>query len=167
MARTKLNPLDQSTSFTATIGTPVTASNTTTDVTFTSLVAAAGDSAGACFEVKVYGQANGTLGSTLTFWVSVGSTKVISIALPLASDFTTNVLQWNLEAMVTLAGTGSSATVFVDGELLWNSNINLSHVSGSGSVNQANQWTIACGATWGSASASNSVTARQGVIARR
>ena len=167
MSRTKLNPLDQATSFTSTIATPVTATNTITDATFASLVVAAGDSAGACFELKVFGQANGTLGSILSFWVSVGGTKVVSIPLTLSSDFTSTVLQWHLEAMVTLAASGASAQVYVDGELLWNSNINASHVSGSTTVNQGNQWTISCGATWGTASTSNTVTARQGVIARR
>lgn len=167
MSRTRFNPLDQSTSYTATIATPVNATNTTTDASFVSLVVAANDVPGACFEVKVYGQANGVIGSILTFWVAIGGTKVVSIPITLASDFTSATLQWHLEAMVTLAATGTAAQVYVDAELLWNSNINASHVSGSASVNQTNTWGISCGATWGTASATNSVTARQGVIARR
>jgi hypothetical protein len=167
MARTKFNPLDQSTSFTSSISSPVSASNTATDVTFASLTVAAGDSVGACFEVKVYGQANGTSGSGLTFWIAVGGAKVVSIPLTLASDFTGTALQWHFEGMVTLSGSGTAAAVYIDGELLWNSNINTSHVNGSVSVNQTNSWAITCGATWSVASASNAITARQGLIARR
>ena len=167
MARTKFNPLDQATSFTSSISAPVLASNTTTDVTFASLTVAAGDTVGACFEAKVFGQANGTIGSSLTFWIAIGGSKVVSIPLTLASDFTGTALQWHLEGMLTLSGSGTAATVYVDGELLWNSNINTSHVTGSASVNQTNAWAITCGATWGAASPSNTITARQGLIARR
>lgn len=166
MARTQLNPLDQTASFTATVGTPVSASNTTADIAFLALVAPANDLVGTCYLIKAYGQVGGAQGAMQTFWVAINGTKVLTIALTLASDFSVTPLLWTLEAMVTLASTGTSASVYLDGELLWNANVNTNHASGQATVNQGAQWSISCGCTMASAAVGNSVLCRQGMIRR-
>lgn len=166
MSRTQLNPLDQATSIVSTVASSVTASNTTSDLTFTALVVPANEMAGRCYELKAYGQSAGVLGAGITFWVTINGTKVISIPITLASDFTASPLLWTLEALVTLNGSGASVGVMVDGELLWNANINSTHVNAQATVSSLAQWTISCGAKMGAASSSNSVTCRQGFIRR-
>lgn len=166
MARTQINPLDQTASFIATVSPPVSASNTTADIAFLALVVPANDLTGTCYLVKAYGQISGAQGSVQTFWVAINGTKVISIVLTLTSDFSVTPLLWTLDAMVTLAATGPSASVYLDGELLWNTNVNTNHASSQATVNQTAQWSISCGCTMSTASASNSVTCRQGLIRR-
>lgn len=166
MARTQLNPLDQSTNVIATVASAVTASNTVADLTFLALVVPANDLVGTCYFSKSYGQIAGPMGATQTFWVAINGSKIITIPLTLANDFTGSPLLWTLDALVTLNGSGSSTTVMVDAELLWNTNVNTSHVNGQATVNQTAQWTISCGCTMSAASSNNSVTCRQGLIRR-
>jgi hypothetical protein len=166
VARTQINPLDQTASYIGTVTTPVNASNTTGNTTFTALVAPANDLIGSCYQIKAYGLANGEIGSTLTYWVAINGIPIISIPITFANDFSVSPILWNLEALVTLGGSGALASVLVDGELLWNVNVNSSHASGQTTVNQAAQWTISCGATMGSANPINSITCRQGIIRR-
>jgi len=68
--------------------------------------------------------------------------------------------------MITLGSLGTSASVRVDGELLWNANVNTIHASGSTTLNQTSSWTISLGGTIGVASANNSITCNQALIRR-
>ena len=51
MARTQLNPLDQTVATSAAAVNPVSASNTTADNTFVALTVPAGEIAGACYSI--------------------------------------------------------------------------------------------------------------------
>ena len=91
----------------------------------------------------------------------------MSIPLILANTFVSgSPILWSLEAMVTLGGTGATASVRIDGELLWTINVNTGHASGAATVNQGSAWTIAAGCTMGTAAAANGVTCNQALIRR-
>ena len=167
MARTQFNPLDQTAPTSAAAVSPVTASNSTADTTFVALTVPAGEGTGACYSVKAYGSGTGAQGTTLTFWIAIGGAKVISIPLILANTFVSGgPILWSLDALVTLGGSGATASVRVDGALLWTVNINTGQASGSATVNQGSAWTIAAGCTMGTAAAGNTVTANQALIRR-
>jgi len=167
VARTQFNPLDQTVATSAAAVNPVSASNTTADNTFVALTVPAGEIAGACYSIKAYGSGTGGQGSLLTFWIAINGGKAVSIPLTLANTFVSgSPILWSLEAMITLGGTGATASVRVDGELLWTINVNTGHASGSATVNQGSAWTIAAGCTMGTAAAANGVTCNQALIRR-
>lgn len=167
MARTQFNPIDQTATYSVAAVNTVSATNTTADVSFVTLTVPANENLGACYSAKAYGIGYGAQGTLITFWVAVNGVKVASLPLTLANAFVSpNPMLWTLDAMITLGGTGAAASVRVDGEMLWNANVNTIHASGSATINQAASWTITLGCTIGVASASNTVTCNQALIRR-
>ena len=167
MARTQFNPLDQTVATSAAAVNPVSAANTTADNTFVALTVPGGEIAGACYSIKAYGSGTGAQGTTLTFWIAINGGKAVSIPLTLANTFVSgSPILWSLEAMVTRGGTGATASIRVDGELLWTINVNTGHASGAATVNQGSAWTIAAGCTMGTAAANTGVTCNQALIRR-
>ena len=167
MARTQLNPSDQAAVYCAAAVNALSGSNTTADISFVTLTVPGNENLGACYSAKAYGIGYGALGTIITFWVAINGVKVASLPLTLASAFVSpNPMMWTLDAMITLGSTGASANVRVDGELLWNANVNTIHASGSTTINQTSSWTISLGCTIGTASAGNSITCNQALIRR-
>lgn len=167
MARTQLNPIDQAAVYCAAAVNTVSGSNTTADISFVALTVPGNENLGACYSAKAYGIGYGALGTLITFWVAINGVKVAQLPLTLASAFVSpNAMMWTLDAMITLGSLGTSASVRVDGELLWNANVNTIHASGSTTLNQTSSWTISLGGTIGVASANNSITCNQALIRR-
>lgn len=152
------------------VSADVAASNSAADFTIQTITLPASSlNIGSTIEFTIYGiHSNGTTAGTANFWVKIGATKVLTVAI--ASTTTTKTNQpWKFEGQMVIRTTGSGGTAFLAGNCVSsitataNGN-SISVPTTTSAINTTVANTITTGINWTAANASNSLTTKSGLL---